>query len=63
MESVKGMAKPIWRKVPTFGRAVAYMLSKGESERSSNEVFAQMLAELEGESPIYYPVIVLHARE
>ncbi|KAI0371573.1 hypothetical protein BV20DRAFT_1051588 [Pilatotrama ljubarskyi] len=34
LNATKGLSKTIWKKVPTFGRAVAYMLSKGESEKS-----------------------------
>ena len=36
MNATKGVAKPIWKKVPCFKRAVAYMVSRGESEKSTN---------------------------
>ena len=48
MDATTDVKKAIWRKVPTFGRAVAFMLSKGESEKPSNEGYAEMLSAIEG---------------
>ena len=47
-EAVKAVPKAIWRKVPTFGRAIGFMISKGESEKPSNDSYMQMLDALEG---------------
>ncbi len=30
------VAKPVWKKVRPFGRAIAYMISKSESEKPQN---------------------------
>lgn len=37
INATKGTQKSIWRKVNTFKRAIAFMISGGESERYRNE--------------------------
>lgn len=46
LSSVKAVGKPIWKKLPTFGRAIAYMLTKGESEKIENQDWQDILNSL-----------------
>ncbi|KAI9061958.1 hypothetical protein FKP32DRAFT_1604441 [Trametes sanguinea] len=46
INAVKGVDKPIWRRVPTFGRAIAYMISKGQSEKDTNLEYRSMIQKL-----------------
>ncbi|KAI0640522.1 hypothetical protein C8Q79DRAFT_1015055 [Trametes meyenii] len=43
-----GTPKAIWKKVPTFGRAIAYMISKGDSEKPEGALHREMLNALAG---------------
>ncbi|KAI0676053.1 hypothetical protein C8Q78DRAFT_1074994 [Trametes maxima] len=43
-----GTPKAIWRKVPTFGRAIAYMISKGDSEKPESALHRELLDALAG---------------
>ncbi|RDX47632.1 hypothetical protein OH76DRAFT_1484544 [Lentinus brumalis] len=46
VESVNFTERPIWRKVAPFGRALAYMITKGESEKSTNKDWQDLLESL-----------------
>ncbi|KAI9059828.1 hypothetical protein FKP32DRAFT_1613971 [Trametes sanguinea] len=41
--ATKGVAKPIWRKVPSFKRAVACMITGGESEKRTDRKLHELL--------------------
>ncbi|KAI0683811.1 hypothetical protein C8T65DRAFT_749275 [Cerioporus squamosus] len=43
IEAVNVVDRPIWRKVPSFGRAITYMLTKGESEKPQNKDWQDIL--------------------
>ncbi|RDX44773.1 hypothetical protein OH76DRAFT_1486797 [Lentinus brumalis] len=43
IDAVNLTDRPIWRKVAPFGRAIAYMLTKGESEKPANKDWQDLL--------------------
>ncbi|KAI9059665.1 hypothetical protein FKP32DRAFT_1606017 [Trametes sanguinea] len=47
--ATKAVDKPIWRKVPCFRRALAFMVSGGESEKTVNTEFRILLRAFLGE--------------
>ncbi|KAI9069497.1 hypothetical protein FKP32DRAFT_1553814, partial [Trametes sanguinea] len=50
-DATKGIEKAIWRKVPSFRRAVAFMVSGGESEKKGNVELRQLLMECLASGP------------
>ncbi|KAI0749269.1 hypothetical protein C8Q80DRAFT_1119594 [Daedaleopsis nitida] len=51
VQATKGQWKPIWRKVSSFGRAIAYMISGGESEKEDNRDYQVILQSVASGTP------------
>ncbi|CDO75945.1 hypothetical protein BN946_scf184873.g34 [Trametes cinnabarina] len=63
--ATKAIEKPIWRKLPSFKRALAYMVSRGKSDRSTSFVSLpepQLETSAEDDEPSVFPIPVTPRR-